>query len=59
MVRPPLKTVRVKSAFFPNGVLINAEDFNAENDVLFSEPNQATPSKGSAKQATPSKQAAE
>ena len=41
MITPPLKTVRVDSTFFPDGVLINAEDFNPETDKLFSKPEAA------------------
>lgn len=37
MIRPPLKTVRVESKHFPGGVLINAENFNSETDVLVGE----------------------
>lgn len=40
MIRPPLKTVRVESKFFPGGVLINAEDFNPTTDVLWGEAKQ-------------------
>lgn len=35
MIRPPLKTVRVESQNFPDGVLINAENFNPDYNVLW------------------------
>lgn len=40
MIRPPLKTVRVESKFFPGGVLINAGDFNPDTNKLVSDPDQ-------------------
>lgn len=52
MIKPPLKTVRVKNPNFPDGVLINAEDFNPETDTLFAEaatPRQPAPDKPLAK----------
>ena len=49
MSRPPLKTVRIKSPYFAEGVLINARDFEPARDVLFTAPapdNDADKSKG-------------
>lgn len=52
MIKPPLKTVRVKNPNFPDGVLINAEDFNPDTDTLFKaaeKPAAYTPDKQPAK----------
>lgn len=38
MIRPPLKTVRIESKFFPDGVVINAGDFNPNTDKLQPDP---------------------
>lgn len=38
MIRPALKTVHVESPNFPDGVLINAENFNPAVDVLWGKP---------------------